>query len=131
MTTPEGKKRAARSKAQETRCKKKETGTQNIALEAGAPQEVTGDCSPKEDVAQKVSQKVGGDRFPGNVTQEANHMRIIVEGRDKRDPIIRIISTRNRYHHLSFDKYVYQVRIMGTGERFGQKGGVTTIVPPQ
>ena len=92
---------------QEERRKKKETGTQNIALEAGATQEVTGDCSPKEDVAQKVSQKVGGERFPGNVTQEAYHMRIIVKGRDKRDTTICIISTRNRYHHLSFDKYVY------------------------
>ena len=97
----------ARRKKQDARRKKKETGTQNIALEAGATQEVTGDCSPKEDVAQKVSQKVGGDRYPGNVTQEAYHMRIIVKGRDKRDTIIRIISTRNRYRHLSFDKYVY------------------------
>ena len=96
---------------QEERRKKKETEqelrTQNIALEFGATQEVTGDCSPKEDVAQKVSQKVGGERFPGNVAQEAYYMHIIVKGRGKRDPIIRIISTRNKYRHLSFDKYVY------------------------
>ena len=92
---------------QEERRKTKETGTQNIPLKAGATQEVTDDFSLKEDVAQKVSQKVGGERFPWNVTQEAYHMRIIVKGRDKRDPIIRMISTRNEYRPLSSAKYIY------------------------